>query len=120
MAVRERLKEAEEQEKQTFIDEFDKLGDDEKRMEVMKKNYRMGRWAIGGTSLVYKYNKNYWDKTYKEGVGITDVLLKEGPEGQEELGGRPADAEGFPIYGDEYGPNDGYDVEQHPEDMDDN
>jgi hypothetical protein len=119
VAVRERLKEAEEQEKQTFIDEFDKLGgDEEKRMEIMKKNMGLGRWAIGGTSLVYKYNKNYWDKTYKEGVGITDVLLKEGPEGQEELGGRPADAEGFPIYGEEYGPTEGYDVEQHPEDMD--
>ena len=108
VAVRERIKEAEEQEKQTFIDEFDKLSEEEKRMELMKKEMRIGRWAIGGTSLVYKYNKNYWDKTYKEGVGITDVLLKEGPEGQEELGGLPANYE-----------EEGYDVEQHPEDMDD-
>ena len=59
----------------------------------MKKKAGIGRWAIGGTSLVYKYNTNYWDQTYEKGNGQYDVLG--GPDRALGPEGRDSDIYGF-------------------------
>jgi hypothetical protein len=40
---------------------FDKLGDDEKQIELMNKRLGLGQWAVGGTKLIYAYDKDYYD-----------------------------------------------------------
>lgn len=113
VAVRERLAEAKEQEKQTFIDREDKMTDEEKQLERVQKKLGIGKWAIGGTSLVYKYDQTFFDQKLKEGQGHVDILLA--PDVAVE---GAVDAYGVPIHGEDYFDRDGYDLEQHPEDMD--
>jgi hypothetical protein len=65
--VRQKLEESKEREKQKFIGDLDKIKDpDLKRIELIKKNLGLGKWAIGGTKLVYAYDPTQWEKNREE------------------------------------------------------
>ena len=44
-----------------MIKDFNKLSEDERRVELMNKRLGIGRWAVGGTSLTWKYDADYYD-----------------------------------------------------------
>jgi hypothetical protein len=108
--VRQRIEAAKEAEKQRFISDLDRLTEDERRVELMKKRYGIGRWAIGGTKLVWQYDRDQWDKNREElqrnyagAVGAAEGMLPipAGPQ---------FDADGFPV---DPAAGEGYDVNQH-------
>jgi hypothetical protein len=66
VAVRQKLEASKEREKQRFIGELDAKGEEERRVELLKKQLGIGRWAIGGTKLVYSYDPDQWDKNRME------------------------------------------------------
>ena len=78
----------EEKERVHVIKEFDKLSEDERRVELKNKNLGIGRWAVGGTSLTWKYDPDYYD-------------LESQRRQEAGLGGHPVKKE-----------SDGYDVHQ--------
>jgi hypothetical protein len=63
-----------EKERTSVLAKFDKLNPEERRIEVIKKNLRMGQWAVGGTSLIYAYDADYWDleRQKRLDAGIVD------------------------------------------------
>ena len=115
-AVQDKMTQAKEMEKQTFIDDMDKLSEEQRKVERIKEQLGLGRWAIGGTSLIYKYNKQYWDKTQEHGKGQYDVLG--GKEGANTLlDGPEADIYGFQDRDTGDGEEGGYDVEENEHDQ---
>jgi hypothetical protein len=83
-SIRQILEESKEREKQRFISEFDKKTPLGKSIEMMNKKYGIGKYAIGGSKLLYKYNKKQWDindkenlKNYKEIMKPTEDTLNE-------------------------------------------
>jgi hypothetical protein len=66
VAVRQKLEASKEREKQRFIGDLDSKGEEERRVELLKKQLGIGRWAIGGTKLVYSYDPDQWDKNRME------------------------------------------------------
>lgn len=95
-----------EKERVNVIREFDQLDTDEREVELMKKKYGMGKWAVGGTKKIYAYDAEYWEEERQKRIqaGILD-FPGEGPEDQ-------PSAEGF-MDGEE---ESGYDHEQMAED----
>jgi hypothetical protein len=63
----------EEKERVYVIREFNKLTEEERQVELMNKRLGIGKWAVGGTSLTYKYNPEYYDlerhKREEAGIG---------------------------------------------------
>jgi hypothetical protein len=66
---------------------------DEKRVELMKKRLGIGKWAIGGTKLVYAYDPDQWEKNrqelltnYGESSGIEGPKLVRLDDGMENGG----------------------------------
>lgn len=109
------LKES-EKEKNSIIQFYDKMTEEEKRVEKVKQKLGLGRWAIGGTKLIWAYDKEQYDKErvehmaeYEAGAGRDGVA----PEG------RGVDALGFMDFGGEYdNTNNGYDaMEESPDDF---
>jgi hypothetical protein len=92
--IRESKAKLKEQEQQSFIDIFDRLTDEQKRLEKMCKNLGIkssisGKdWSVGGTKAVYSYDPSFW--------GVQ----------QREFGRNEMD----------YGDSGGYNVAQHGED----
>jgi hypothetical protein len=88
--VKQKLEESKEKEKQRFIKDLDEKNLDEKRVELMKKRLGIGKWAIGGTKLVYAYDPDQWEKNRQELLtnygeasgleGVKTVRLDEGME----------------------------------------
>jgi hypothetical protein len=87
---RQKLEESKEREKQRFIGEFDKIKDeDERRIAVVKKRLGLGKWSIGGTKLVYKYDPKQWVKNRDETsltYGIEGDTMGTGEIGLYEMG----------------------------------
>ena len=50
-----------ERERTLVIEEFDVMSEELKAIENMKKRLGIGKWAIGGTKLIYAYDKDYYD-----------------------------------------------------------
>ena len=61
-AVQNRIAAASEKEKNIIIDYFDKMSDEDKRVELLKKRIGIGRWAIGGSKLIWQYDPEQYDK----------------------------------------------------------
>jgi len=95
--VKQKLEESKEREKQRFIGDMDKLSEDDRRIELMKKRLGLGKWSIGGTKLVYAYDPDQWEKNREElqrnyvaaaglgtdvGPGIDDGLEHGGDTGE--------------------------------------
>jgi hypothetical protein len=90
--VREKIAKADEREKEGIIGEFDKLGDDDKKLEKIRETLGMGKWAIGGTKLIYAYDQDQYDKEREARMSKypTDGAGPEGgpyAEGQEDKQG---------------------------------
>jgi hypothetical protein len=63
-----------EKEKAQIISDFDKMDDDEKVVELIKKNLRIGRWAVGGTKAIWAYDADQYERERieREKAGIID------------------------------------------------
>ena len=65
--IREVKAQLKEREQQSFIDIFDRLSDEQKRLELMCKNLGIkssisGKdWSVGGTKKVYQYDPDFWN-----------------------------------------------------------
>ena len=111
--LREQIMIRNEKEKADIITMFDKMGEDEKAVELMKKQLGIGRWAVGGTKAIWGYDIDQYERERDERAraGIID-FPGYGPDQVPELGGRDLDANGYPVSGAE----DGYDLTQTGED----
>lgn len=110
-----------EKERVNVIQEFDKLTDEERAVELMNK--RLGidginKWSVGGTKLIYAYDKDYYDleRQKRETAGIIDFPGL-GPDQNTPLDGREVDEFGFPIFSDgDFEGEGGYEHNQHGDD----
>ena len=107
-----------EKERQHVIKEFDKLTDEERAVEKINKKLGIGKWAVGGTKLIYAYDKDYYDleREKRLSAGIIDFP----GQGDGELSmpsGREHDEYGFPVYHDnDFEREGGYEHNQHGDD----
>jgi hypothetical protein len=103
-----------EKERVNVIAEFNKLTDEERAVELMNKRLGLGKWAVGGSKLIYAYDKDYYDleRQKREAAGIIDFPGL-GPDQMEALDGREVDEFGVPVFGDA---EDGYEHNQHMDD----
>ena len=85
-------------EKDFFIKRFDRMSDEEKGVEKMKKNLGLGEWAVGGTKAIYSYDPEQYERERVQRLEMGFDNLQ-GEQEQNEMG-----AEG------------GYDVDQMLED----
>ena len=91
-----------EKERVNIIREFNLYTDEQREVELMNKRLGLGKWAVGGTKVIYAYDADYWDeeRTKRLDAGIFD--FPGSGDGQVEgLGGQEVDELGFRIYGDE-------------------
>jgi hypothetical protein len=119
--IRTRLEQRVEQEKQVFIGKLDRMGREERRVELVLKGLGMGDWAAGGSKAIRKYDEDRYEveRAERAAAGIMDypggLGVAEGAEG-----GRAIDMFGLDFGGDydaagETGEG-GYDHEQMAED----
>ena len=107
-----------EKERVNVVAEFNKLTDEERAVELMNKKLGIGKWAVGGTKLIYAYDKDYYDleRQKREAAGIIDFPGL-GPDQMEAFEGGATDEFGFPMYSDnEFEREGGYDHNQHGDD----
>lgn len=78
--IRDAIAARDEIERQSYLQKLSKLNPDEKRVEMMKKRLGLGEWAVGGTKLIYKYNKDFYDleREKDEAAGIDNWRNTEG------------------------------------------
>jgi hypothetical protein len=100
----------EEKERVSFIKKFDRLSDEMKRVELMKKQYGLGDWSVGGTRVIYAYDKGYYNQEMQKRLeaGVVDF-----PE-------LMVDEYGVPQHSDEYYEREGgYDMDMQAGNHDD-
>jgi hypothetical protein len=78
--IRDGIAARDEIERQSYLKKLSKLNPDEKRVEMTKKRLGLGEWAVGGTKLIYKYDKNFYDleREKDEAAGIDNWRNTEG------------------------------------------
>ena len=80
----------EEKERVNIISEFNTLSDEERAMELTNKRLGLGKWSVGGTKLIYAYDKEYHDQEREKRIraGIMEDDMDDGVEmfGEEEEG----------------------------------
>jgi hypothetical protein len=108
----------EEMERVHVIKEFDKLSDEERAIEKLNKKLGLGKWAVGGTKLIWAYDKDYYDqeRLRRLDAGMIDF---EGVSTGENLppAGREHDELGLPVFSEaEFEREGGYDFAQHGDD----
>ena len=123
--IRTRLEQRAEEEKQVFINKLDKMGREEKRVELVLKGLGMGAWAAGGSKAIRKYDAERYEveRAERAAAGIMDYPGGQGQGGGGGGGeeqGRAVDMFGF-NFGGEYDAagetgEGGYDHEQMGED----
>jgi hypothetical protein len=115
--LRDELQIRAEKEKADIIREFAEMDDDKKQVELMLKNLRMGKWAVGGTKAITQYNKEQYERERIERAkaGISDFVTGGfGPEGPAAAEMQMADPNGIFNFGGEA--EAGYDMERMAED----
>ncbi len=108
----------EEKERVNVVREFNALSDEARQVELMNKRLGLGKWAVGGTKLIYAYDKDYYDLERQKRIdaGIIDFPGR-GDGEMDAPQGRQYDKEGFPQHDDEeYEREGGYDHNQHGDD----
>jgi hypothetical protein len=92
-----------EKERVNVVNDFNKLTDEERVIELMNKRLGLGKWAVGGTKLIYAYDKDYYDLERQKRIsaGIIDVPGLGQGEDMMPLG-REHDEFGMPVYDDAY------------------
>jgi hypothetical protein len=111
--VKQRIEETREREKQRFISDMNRMSEEERKLEIMKKKLGIGRWSIGGTKITFAYDKDNFEKqrelfapnyaALRAGGDLGDAAVTFNTTGY-------ADAEGM------YETQNGYDVNQYAED----
>jgi hypothetical protein len=73
-----------EKERVNVLDEFNKMSDEERKIKRMNMQYGIGEWAVGGTKVIYSYDKEYFDLEQQKrmAAGINDFPGQE-DEGME-------------------------------------
>ena len=99
----------EEKERVNVVRKFSNMSDEARQVELVKKKLGLGDWAVGGTKLIYAYNKEYYDlerqKRMEAGMGDISGHVEE------------YDDTGFRNHGDEeYEREGGYNQNQHEDD----
>ena len=109
--IKNRIESRNEKERNYVIKVFDKLTPEERTVELMNKRLGLGKWAIGGTKLIYAYDKDYYDleRQKRLDAGIVDFP---GLGTENVVDGPIVDDMGFAVEGDQ----DGYDHNQHGDD----
>ena len=106
----------EEKERVNIIKDFDKLTDEEKHIELQNKSLGIGKWAVGGTSKIYKYDAEYYDEEREKRLAAGIVEFP-GRDQLDPATGRAIDDLGFHVYTDaEMEEDGGYDCNQHGDD----
>jgi hypothetical protein len=107
-----------EKERVHVLKEFDKLTDEERAIEKLNKKLGIGKWAVGGTKLIYAYDKDYYDQERLRrldagmidfpGVSTGEMLPPDG---------RVHDDSGLPMFSDQdYEREGGYNHAQYGDD----
>jgi hypothetical protein len=107
-----------EKERANVIAEIDRMTDEERAIDLMNRRLGLGKYAVGGTKLIYAYDKEYYDleRQKRDAAGIIDFPGL-GPDQMASLEGRQVDEYGFPMFGDaEFEREGGYDHNQHGDD----
>ena len=60
-AIKNMIEIGNEKERVKVIKDFDKLSPEEKAVELMNKRLGLGKWSVGGTKVIYAYDKDYYD-----------------------------------------------------------
>ena len=107
-----------EKERVNVVAEFNKLSDEERSVELTNKKLGIGKWAVGGTKLIYAYDKDYYDQERQKRMAAGIVDFSGSGNGEPEVpSGRDYDDVGLREYGDdEYEQEGGYDQNQHADD----
>jgi hypothetical protein len=107
-----------EKERVNVVAEFNKLSDEERSVELMNKRLGIGKWAVGGTKLIYAYDKDYYDQERQKRMAAGIVDFSGSASGELEVpSGRDYDDVGLREYRDEeYEQEGGYDQNQHADD----
>lgn len=110
-----------EKERVMVLKEFDQMTDEERAVEKMNKKLGLGKWAVGGSKVIYMYNKGQYDveSEFRKKAGMVDVIdfpdMSGGDEGPAQ--GRAHDDLGFPLHSDaELEKEGGYNMFQHGDD----
>jgi len=107
-----------EKERVNVVAEFNKLSDEERSVELMNKSLGLGKWAVGGSKLIYAYDKDYYDQERQKRMAAGIVDFSGSANGELGVpGGREYDDVGLRDHGDdEYEQEGGYDNNQHGDD----
>ena len=81
--IRTRLEQRAEQEKQVFIGKLDRMGREERRVELVLKGLGMGAWAAGGTKAIRQYDEDRYEveRAERAAAGIMDYPGADGGAG---------------------------------------
>jgi hypothetical protein len=105
--VRSMIEASKEAEKQRFISDLDGLSEEARKIELQKKRLGIGRWAIGGTKLVWQYDADQWDKNRDDLRKNYEALAEMGRDGPVDPTGPVYDAIGMARM---EGGGEGYDI----------
>lgn len=104
-------------ERSYILSKFDKLSDEERTVELIKKDLKMGDWAAG--SKIYSYDAGHWEMERQQRMDAGMMDFSGQPDGPPDLQGRNIDSTGlFDMNDAEMGDNDGYDVAEMEDDGD--
>lgn len=110
-----------EKERIHIVQMFDTMSEEERAVEKMNKKYGLGRWAVGGSKVIYSYDKDHydWEKSQRLAEGRGE--FEEGMFGSQgemlEPEGRGFDEMGLPVMNQqERGEAGGYNHAQHGDD----
>lgn len=101
-----------EVEKMRLITRLDRMTPEQKRVELVNKKLGLGDWAVGGTKLIYAYDKDQYEREREERSEMANFAAAvETGDAAAAPEGRPADAGGIYNFGQEaYDENSGYDM----------
>lgn len=114
--IRDKIAIRDERERTNVIKEFDKLTPEERAVELTNKKYGLGKWAVGGSKLIYAYDKDYFDQERQKRLDAGIIDFPGHADGSMfDPEGRAVDEYGFAEYG---GEEEGYSHNQHGDDDD--
>lgn len=73
------IAEREEEEKQRFIKETEKMSDQDKALDRIYRMYGIGDYAVGGTKAIWAYDKERWEKEREERIRNGQIDWQEDP-----------------------------------------